>query len=99
MRDCVRVAFGSPWFDTVDQEHVPIRVTNACDSEIKVELEALTPQGSAIQRFSLSLPPNSTREVEVVTDLYLQKLIVRGRWREAGEEEWSEVGELEIVLR
>lgn len=99
MRDCVELAFGSPWFDTVDQEHIPIRISNSCGSELEVELEAITPAGEKLQKFSLNIPPNSAREVEVVTELYLKKIIVKGKWREASGGEWFEIRGAEVTLR
>lgn len=97
--DCLKVNAGSPWLDTVDQEHIPLRVSNYCEEEVLVELEALTPQGSSLQRVSLKVPASATREVEVITDLYLQKVLVRGRWRKSEDKEWREIKELEILLR
>ncbi|MEM0018169.1 MAG: hypothetical protein QXJ48_05760 [Candidatus Korarchaeum sp.] len=97
--NCLRVAVGSPWLDTVDQEHIPLRVWNSCDSEVSVELEALTPQGSLLQRVSLKVPGSAAREVEVVTELYLQKVLIRAKWRKNEGEEWQEMEEIEVTLR
>lgn len=97
--DCLEVAIGSPWLDTVDQEHIPLRVSNHCEEEVLVELEALTPQGSSLQRVSLRVPASAAREAEVITDLYLQRVLVRGRWRKSEDREWNEIKELEVLLR
>ncbi|RDD53073.1 MAG: hypothetical protein BA066_06340 [Candidatus Korarchaeota archaeon NZ13-K] len=96
--ECLKVVVGSPWLDTVDQEHIPLKVSNLCDEELSVELEALTPQGGSLQRFSLRLPGSTTRELEVVTDLYLQGISIRGRWRKNGGE-WREMEEIYVSLR
>ncbi len=96
--DCLRVSPGSPWLDTVDQEHIPLRLSNSCEEEVSVELEVLTPQGAPLQRISLKLPGLASREVEVISDLYLQKVVIRGRWR-ISEGSWREIEGIEVVLR
>lgn len=96
--DCLRITPGNPWLDTVDQEHIPVRISNSCEEEVSVELEALTPQGSVLQRVSLKLPGSVSKEVEFVTDLYLQRIVIRGRWRRSGNE-WQKIEELVVALR
>jgi len=98
MSECLKVSVGSPWLDTVDQEHIPLRVSNLCDEELSIELEALTPQGSLLQRFSLRISGSTTRELEVVTDIYLQRILIRGRWRK-NEGDWREIEEIDVALR
>lgn len=95
---CLKVSAGSPWLDTVDQEHIPLKLINSCDEEVSVELEALTPQGTSLQRISLKVPGLASREVEIVSDLYLQRILIRGRWRKNGGE-WMEIEGMEVTLR
>jgi len=93
---CIELSIGSPWFDTVDQEHIPLRIRNFCDKELLVELEVAGPEGT-IQRVSRKILGNSSQELDIVIDIYLKKVVIKGRWKEG--EAWNEIPEVEIILR
>ncbi|GEM_PF-1801620 len=93
---CIELSVGSPWFDTVDQEHIPVKIRNSCDRELLVELEVSGPQG-IIQRVSRKVPGNFSQELDIVMDIYLKKVVIKGRWKEG--EAWNEIPEVEVILR
>jgi hypothetical protein len=92
---CIELSVGSPWLDTVDQEHIPLRIRNSCDREILVELEVAGPQG-VIQKVSRKVLGNSSQELDIVMDIYLKKVVIKGRWKEG---DWKEIPEVEVILR
>jgi hypothetical protein len=92
---CIELSVGSPWLDTVDQEHIPLRISNSCDREILVELEVTGPQGT-IQKVSRKIPGNSSQELDIVMDIYLKKVVIKGKWK---DEDWREIPEVELILR
>lgn len=76
--ECIQVLRGTPWFDTVDQEHIPLEITNSCKQDIIIDFEVLgLPDKETIYKSSnVKIHGLGKHAVEVVTDKYYESLKV-----------------------
>lgn len=77
--ECIRVSRGISWFDTVDQEHIPLEVANTCEYDVVIDFEVVgLPSKEPVYKSSnLRIRGLGKHAVEVVTDKYYEGLEVK----------------------
>ena len=77
--ECVQVLRGTPWFDTVDQEHVPLEIVNLCGRDVIIDFEVLgLPNKEVVYRSgNVRIGSSGKHAVEIVTDKYYESLEVK----------------------
>ena len=73
--ECVEVVKGTPWLDTVDQEHIPIQVVNKCDFDINVQINIFADEDS-LYSAKIKILRSDKHKIEIVTDKYYEVLNV-----------------------
>ncbi|MEM0086229.1 MAG: hypothetical protein QXD37_04215 [Zestosphaera sp.] len=78
-RECIQVSRGTPWFDTVDQEHIPLEIINACTYDVMVDFEVagLPSRETVYKSSNLKIHSLSRHSIEVITDKYYEALEVK----------------------
>ncbi|MEO3992779.1 MAG: hypothetical protein QN229_00450 [Desulfurococcaceae archaeon TW002] len=76
--ECIQVLRGTPWLDTVDQEHIPLEIINSCKEDIIIDFKVLgLPDKEIVYRSSnVKVLGLGKYPVEVITDKYYDILEV-----------------------
>ncbi len=71
--ECVDIIRGTPWLDTVDQEHIPLEVMNNCGSDIKLNISILA-EKEILYSAKIKISNQGKHKIEIVTDKYYEAL-------------------------
>ncbi len=76
--ECIQVLRGTPWLDTVDQEHIPLEITNSCRHDVIIDFKVLGLPGSEMiyKSSNVKIPGLGKHSIEVITDKYYESLEV-----------------------
>lgn len=76
--ECIQVLRGTPWLDTVDQEHIPLEIINSCKDDVIIDFKVLgLPSKEIIYRSSnVKVSGLGKHSIEVITDKYYEGLEV-----------------------
>jgi len=65
--ECVEVIKEIPWFDTVDQEHIPLEIVNKCNFSINLSIN-ISADKETLYVTKIKIPGLGKHRIEVVTD-------------------------------
>jgi hypothetical protein len=71
--ECVEVIKEIPWFDTVDQEHIPLEIVNKCNFSINLSIN-ISADKETLYVTKIKIPGLGKHRIEVVTDKYYEAL-------------------------
>jgi len=83
--ECIEVVKGTPWLDTVDQEHIPIQVVNKCDFDVNVQINIFADEDS-LHSAKIKILRSDKYKIEIVTDKYYEALNIDISLVEDGKE-------------
>lgn len=77
--ECVQISRGIPWFDTVDQEHIPLEITNSCKHGIIIDFEVLgLPTKEVVYKSNnVRISGLGKHFIEIITDKYYEGLEIK----------------------
>jgi hypothetical protein len=73
--ECIDIVKGTSWFDTVDQEHIPLEIINNCDFDANLNINVSTNQ-EMLYSARIRIPSLSKHKIEIITDKYYEALNV-----------------------
>ena len=92
----VELSVGSVWYDTVDQPHIPVRITNHFSKNIVVVVELRTLDGRVVEKKGpIELKGGKQQELEFIVEAP-DKFLVVCKWRRELEKEWSFLKPVEV---
>jgi len=71
--ECIDVVKGTSWFDTVDQEHIPLEIVNKCNFSINLSIN-ISADKETLYVTKIKIPGLGKHRIEVVTDKYYEAL-------------------------
>lgn len=71
--ECVEISRGMPWLDTVDQEHIPVEITNNCNFNIKLNIN-ISAGEEILYSAKIRVSSLGKHKIEIVTDKYYEAL-------------------------
>lgn len=77
--ECIQISRGTAWFDTVDQEHIPLEIINSCKHDIIIDFEVLgLPIKEVVYRSNnVKISSLGKHVIEIITDKYYERLEIK----------------------
>lgn len=94
--ECVEISLGSVWYDTVDQPHIPVKITNLCSESIIVAIKLQTLDSRIVGKIGPIKVKGKTQCNYEFTVEAPDKYLVTCMWKKESEKEWNLLKPIEV---
>ena len=96
--DCLDLTVDSVWYDTVDQPHISVKITNHCRTSLIIIIKLETMDGEKLSSISpIKLNVNDERRFELISD-YPGTFLLTYMWKHHTGEKWNPGSSIKISI-